>query len=195
MRKTLTVVCLLMLAAPSLAAPPRGGPPGLERGPRHRDAGRREPPPPHVIEALRDREPEILKWLVTNDPEAHKRLMELRGTDERSFIGHLLRASRLMERAMRDPEVVERHQRMSALEDQIREKSRGWAELDAKAQGARRDEVAALVAELFEIRQDERRAHLAELEERIAEIDERLDGSGGTGWAPGSGRPRRVRIA
>ena len=68
-------------------------------------------PPQHVIDAIREREPEILAWMKTNDLGAYQRLMHLKRNDPRSFIGQLVRASRIMDRAHRDPEVGERHRR------------------------------------------------------------------------------------
>lgn len=172
MRSILAAV-LLTLAPVSLAGPPGLAPqaPGTPATPRPPG------PPPHVLDEVRQQEPEILAWLSETDPESYERLMRVKQRDPRSYLGHLMRASRIMRRAEQDPSVVERHRAMQALEQQIREKVVGFDALEPKAQKEARTEILGLAGELFDLKQEERRSQLdairAKATELEAEIEER----------------------
>jgi len=168
MRLTKTILLAGVLALPGLGL---AGPPGLAPGSdRPGPAAQADRLPPHVLQEIREREDEILAWLETHDPDSHQRLLKLRERDPVAYMGHLARASRMKERIAQDPALVERHRRMRRLERQIETLSADYDTLDAKAQKARRAEVVALVAQLFELRQIERRDKLAELESKIEEL-------------------------
>lgn len=172
-------VCALILAlvAPIALAgpPPPYGPPGLGPPPRFGEGPEPGMPPPHVVDEIRAREAEILAWLKTADPEGHQRLLELKQTDPRAFVGGLVRAARLKDRAEDDPGVVARHQRMQELEQAIQERANTWKTQSAEARKKARPEIERLASELFEIRQQERRAHVAELQRRLEELEAEIE--------------------
>jgi uncharacterized coiled-coil protein SlyX len=128
-----------------------------------------------VLQDIRNREGEIVTWLEANDPDGLRRLMRVKERDPVAYMGHLVRAARIMERAERDPAVVERHKKMRRLEREIREIADGFDDLESKDQKTARKELEALVGDLFGHRQDERRVTLEELESKIAELREEIE--------------------
>lgn len=167
-----TLAALLLVPALALATPPAPhaprppGPPALA-----------PEAPPHVIDAIREQEAEILAWVEEHDPDSYRRLSRLKQVDPRGYLGQLVRVSRIMDRSDQDPDVVQRHKQMRKLERQIGELTADYADLDSKEQKARKDEVRDAVAELFELRQQERRSQLEAItlamEALRAEIEER----------------------
>ena len=167
MRQLILALCLLptlaMAGPPGLApdAPPPPRAPGVPAAPHA---------PPHVIDEIREREPEILAWVQKNDPDSYRRLNRLKHEDARLYLGQLVRVARMMERSERDPEVVARHKEMRQVERQFREAALEFKDLEAKEQKAMKAELESLAGVLFELRQAERRAHLEQLEHRIEEL-------------------------
>ncbi len=162
----------LMLA--SLLAPVAfAGPPGLER--RGGPGPRGEVPPMHVVDEVREREDEILAWVAKHDEDGHRKLLELKERDPRLYMGQLVRIAHIIQRADRDPAVVERHRKMRRLERRMEEIVADWGSYDSGQQKSYRSELNNLVGELFELRQEERRAQVAELDAKIAELKDEIE--------------------
>lgn len=169
----------MLIVGLALGTPAVAGPPGLES---ERDAMHRPPPPDagppiRLVQELLDREDELLAFVETQDPKLHARLLRLRQVDQRAYMGHLMRADRVMERSKTDPDVLERHLRMAQIEISLDEKAQIYPTVSGKERRSMRSEMEMLTVELFELRQSERRAVLENLETRMerlrTEIDER----------------------
>lgn len=162
MKRTVYALILGAFLAPIASAQP----PGLEpRGPRGEG-----PPPMHLLEEVRDREPEILAWVEQFDRDGYRKLLELKARDTRLYLGQLVRIARIIQRADADPSVVERHREMRSLEQKVDRMVAQWDDLDPEARKSHRALLDELVGQLFELRQEERRSQLAELEEKIKEL-------------------------
>jgi len=163
MRSLALFVCLL--AAPAVAGPPGLAPPGDRRG----------PPPPELIEEVRERELEILAVVKENDPGRYELLMEAKVSDEKGYWRQMVHVARMVERFHGDPEFASRSLDMRDLQKQIKALVRRWKEADPAGQSEIRKEMVALTNELFELKQAERRQRLTELQDKIRQLESDID--------------------
>lgn len=129
-----------------------------------------------------EKETELLEQVEALDPAQHQRLLALRDTDRASYLAALYQASRISDRARRDPAYAERIRQIAERDRELRTMAAGFAALPAAEQAAARARMVALAGELLDLKQAERRlrveelrARLEALEREIAERDRRRD--------------------
>ncbi len=157
--RALTLLALLF-AIPALAGPPGGGPGDRDRRPVL-----------ELIEDVKERELQILTLVKENDPGRYEQLMQAKEDDERSYWRQMIHVARMVERFQGDPEYAKRALEMRELQRRVKELAKGWAHKNAQEQKAARAEMEGVVAELFEMKQAERRERLAELQAKISELE------------------------
>jgi len=154
----------LLFAVPALAGPP-GLAPSADRGER------RGPPSPELIDKVKDNEVDILMVVKENDPGRYEQLMDTKRTDERAYWRQMVHVARMVDRVKSDPEYPQRNMDMHLLQKQIKEKARAYDDLSAADQKTAYAEMEVLTAELFEMKQADRRQRIEELQRKLKDLE------------------------
>jgi hypothetical protein len=116
----------------------------------------------------------FLEFTKQHFPQVHEQLVRAKEHDQRAFY-HMLRRLgppmvHLMRMSQNNPQEAERFIRMQKLELQIREQWRAYQSADAEpARAAVRAELAKLLEQRFELRQEHLKAEIDDLRRRLDE--------------------------
>ena len=163
MRILVLLCCLVGL--PALAGPPGLAPPGDRRG----------PPTPELLEEVKAREVEILAVVKENDPGRYELLMDVKEEDEKGYWRQMVHVARMVERFHGDPEFAKRSLDMRDLQKKIKAHVRLWEAADEDEQKQLRQEMVAMTETLFELKQEERRQRLTELQDKIQKLESDIE--------------------
>ncbi|MFT4624693.1 MAG: hypothetical protein ACI8PZ_003352 [Myxococcota bacterium] len=163
-------ILLLFLSGLAVAGPgfdgvgDRGSPPRFERAPHEL----------RMVDEVLAREAEILAIVEQNDPAMFRRLQELKAMDQQAYVVTLVRVARRAERIQRDPQARARFEMIRDLESTLRAMAEEYGTLEPSKQAAHRSTMEAAALRLFDAKQAERRAQLAELEEKMRELGDEI---------------------
>ena len=161
---------LMLLASLAWAGPgfdgvgDQGRPPKFER-------------PPHELKVVGEvlaREAEILALVEASDPAMFSRLQELKAMDQQAYVVTLVRVSRRVERMRKDPEAQERFETIRRLEDELRTMADAYGAMSSADQATHRAQMEATALALFDAKQAERRAQLADLEKKMGDLRDEI---------------------
>lgn len=147
---TLFIASFLALGAPTTVSAAPGD--GIR-------AERREAMQGRFLEALR-----------RADPERHRKVIELRDERPRLYGQLVVQAASMLRGRGEDPGARQRLGRTIDEAYTLHTQLDAFAIADEKARRKMRPEIEATVGRLFELRQEARRAQLAELEERLGRL-------------------------
>ena len=116
----------------------------------------------------------ILATVEAHDPAMFRRLQQLKEIDQQAYVVTLVRVARRAERLRQDPDARARFELIRELEGAIRAMAEGYRDLSSADQAQRRADMEAAALRLFDAKQAERRAQLAELERKIEELREEI---------------------
>ena len=94
--------------------------------------------------------------------------------DERGYWRQMLQVARMVERFHGDPVYAKRNLEMRELQRKIKELGRAYNK-DSEGHEAAYGEMETLTAQLFELKQIERRERLEELQIKIKELEDDID--------------------
>lgn len=165
MTSTLLLLLSLAVAAPPPAPPAAPPPPSAPASPQ---------------ESAAEREAKLLAVVQKRAPERYTELVALRAKDPVTYVFALQAAARdaradggeggdpdASVSIPDDPRIAEIQARVDLL-------ASDFATQPATVQDARRKEVLALSAELFDLRQAQRRARVAQIEERLTRLEAQI---------------------
>ena len=174
MTALITALLLGPLGSPPLApmagpawASPESGP---QQGRRADRGGRRG----SGFERIQHLEEELLGRVRANSTQQHKRLLELKTSQPRLYRRALTQLHRAVQRRHKDARSLPRFFEMADIHMQMMDLATSYANLPPSEQTAARRDLDALASQLFELRQEERRVRLAEVEERLERLRSEL---------------------
>lgn len=147
--------------APRVTPPPGPPPPPGERRPG--------PAPNANLEEVRE-------WLKTNEPETHRRLMQLQREGHREEVMRILheagpRMRELNEMKERDPRGYERLMEMRRIERESLEQAEAARHAGPEQREAAIGRLRETLNRLFDAREEMRARELAELKRRVAALE------------------------
>lgn len=163
----------------AFAPDPPSPPPGRGRGPQRLElrAHPAEPEPGPPAPLSEQRIEELLGFLQKEHPEMHRRLLAVRERNPRAFhrmMGRLDHAARRMEQLPPKLREMAREQRKLRVQG-LHLMKEYRATDDPKRQRMIRDQVAALVARDFDIRQEMKAWHVEQLARRLDQLKREID--------------------
>ena len=133
--------------------------------------------PPHeqrMVDDVLSREAEILATVEQSDPAMFQRLTQLKAADSRAYLVTLVRVARRVDRMNSDPDARARFEQIQELETKIRTLADAYEQGDAADQTRLREEMEAVALALFDAKQAERRAQLAEFERKMESLRDEI---------------------
>ncbi|MCB9676983.1 MAG: hypothetical protein H6737_17840 [Alphaproteobacteria bacterium] len=137
-------------------------------------AGPGDEPRPHFgasTSLSEEDEARLLQEVASRDPERAEQLARLKTRDPARYYEVLGRVARGLDREARDPEARARHERIQGIRHEIKALA---IEYQAAPDGEKkklRKEMEKLAGDIFDLRQEERRARLDDLRERLKEAE------------------------
>lgn len=160
MNRIATALFALTLATPAMAQP-RHNPGGGQPGGHH----------PMSLEEMIQREQELLDFVLEHDQEKYEYLVQLKENNPQAYKVNMQGVARFVEQAQGDPGFVERAKRMRDLKAFLETATGDYDALSKAEQKDRKAEITAAVEELFDLRQEERHAKVAEIERKLEELE------------------------
>ncbi|MBX2797109.1 MAG: hypothetical protein KTR31_05560 [Myxococcales bacterium] len=119
------------------------------------------------IQRVLQRESELLEAVRRYDPTVHQQLLRLRDNDRKAYVAAMVRVARNVERARQDPTVMKRVMAIRAKSREVESLVRGFSRLSAPEQRERRKQITKLAGELMDLKQQDRRARMRQMQERL----------------------------
>jgi len=127
------------------------------------------------LELSEAEEARILEAVAERDPDQAKRLKMLKTRDSGRYYEMLRRVARGLERERTDPETAARHERIQSVRHEIKALAIEHRQADEAEQKRLRKQMDKLASEIFDLRQEERRARLVELRERLEQAEAEVE--------------------
>ena len=115
---------------------------------------------------------EMMAWLKENHPEKFEHLLKMRSENPEEFrhqMGRMMR--RMHHKKDMSPEMKEHHERMKVLSDEFAELLYAFKDASEKEQNKLRGDLQDLAAEMFDMKQEGRRARLDHAKQRIVKLE------------------------
>lgn len=127
-----------------------------------------------LAEVLR-RESELLELVKRHDPTMHARLTRLASTNRPAYLAALVRVHRNVERARSDPAYRARVQAVRSKTAELEALTHDYRRGTAADRARIRPELVRAAGELMDLKQEDRRSRVQELQARLAELQAEID--------------------